>query len=64
MAARKGGGKWHYRFHAAGEGGAEIGLAATERNRNAALLREAEVRKAVIEGKGDQLRLEVWPFSD
>jgi hypothetical protein len=39
-------------------------LAATERNRNAALLKEAEARKAVIEGKGDQLRLEVRPFSD
>jgi site-specific recombinase XerD len=28
------------------------------------MLKEAEARKAVIEGKGDQLRLEVRPFSD
>lgn len=65
MSLRERTGKWHYRFFAAGRRWyGDTGLAATERNRNAAMLKEAEARKAVIEGKGDQLRLEVRPFND
>jgi site-specific recombinase XerD len=39
-------------------------LAATERNRPAALLKEAEARKLIRDGKGDQLHLEIRAFSD
>ena len=56
---------WHYRFYAAGRrwtGG--TGLAATARNRNAALLKEAEARQLVTEGHGDQLDRTIKPFSD
>lgn len=37
---------------------------ATERNRNAALLAEAEARKLVRDGRGNQLKLTIKPFSD
>lgn len=39
-------------------------MAATERNRTAAIAKELAARKFVQEGKGDQIRLEVRPFSD
>jgi integrase len=39
-------------------------LAATERNRTAALRIEAEMRRRVLEGKGQTLKLAVTPFSD
>jgi integrase len=39
-------------------------LAATERNKSSPLLKEAEARKQVLEGKGDHLHLEVRSFSD
>ncbi len=56
---------WHYRFKAAGKRwSGNTGLAATERNRNAALVKEEAARKAVLEGKGESLRLEIRTFSD
>jgi integrase len=59
------GGNWHYRFWAAGRRWTgNTGLAATERNRSAALLKEAEIRKMVLEGRSDNLHLEVRTFSD
>src|SRR5262249_5626427 len=65
MGLRGRGGKWHYKFYAAGQywtGNTE--LAATERNRTAALLKEAAARKMVPQGKGDQLRIQIMPFGD
>ncbi len=65
MALRNRNGKWHYRFHAAGqEWSGDTGLVATERNRSAALMVEAEARKLVKDGRGDHLRLTIKPFSD
>ena len=65
MSLSNRGGNWHYRFWAAGRRWTgNTGLAATERNRKSALLKEAELHKAVLEGKGDHLRLEVRAFSD
>jgi integrase len=39
-------------------------LAATERNRSAALIAEAEARKLVGDGRPEQLKVQVKPFSD
>ena len=52
MSLRERSGNWHYRFFAAGRRWtADTGLAATERNRNVAILAEAEARKLVSEGR-------------
>jgi site-specific recombinase XerD len=65
MSLSNRGGNWHYRFWAAGRRWTgNTGLAATERKKSSALLKEAEVRKQVLEGKGDHLHLEVRGFSD
>jgi integrase len=65
MGLRNRGGKWHYKFYAAGRIWTDnTGLVATERNRNAALMAEAEARKLVRDGRGDQLKVTVKPFSD
>jgi integrase len=65
MSLRKRSGNWHYRFFAAGRSWtADTGLVATERNRNAALMAEAEARRLVGEGRPDQLKIQVKPFSD
>lgn len=65
MSLRKRGSNWHYRFFAAGRGwSGDTGLAATERNRNAALLAEVEARKLISEGRPDQLRIQPKPFGD
>ena len=65
MSLRERSGKWHYRFKSAGRTWTgDTGLAATGRNKNAALLKEAEARKKVRDGQGDQLRLQIRAFSD
>ncbi len=65
MSLRSRSGNWHYRFFAAGRRWtADTGLAATERNRNAALLMEVEARKLVSDGRPEQLKIRVKPFSD
>lgn len=65
MSLRNRSGNWHYRFFAAGRTWtADTGLAATERNRNGALLAEAEARKLVSAGQTDQLKIQPKPFSD
>jgi len=65
MPLRNRNGKWHYRFFAAGRTWtADTGLAATERNRNGALLAEVEARKLVSDGRPEQLKIQPKPFSD
>jgi integrase len=65
MSLRERSGNWHYRFFAAGRTWtADTGLAATERNRNAALLAEVEARKLIREGRPDQLKIQPKPFRD
>jgi hypothetical protein len=65
MGLRNRSGNWHYRFFAAGRRWTgDTGLAATERNRNAAILKEAQARKEVLEGRGESLHLEAKPFND
>jgi integrase len=65
MGLRNRNGKWHYKFHAAGRTWTgDTSLVATERNRSAALMAEAEARKLVTDGRGDRLRLTIKPFSD
>ena len=65
MSLRKRSGNWHYRFFAAGRTWtADTGLAATERNRNVALLAEAGARKLINEGRQDQLKIQPKAFAD
>ena len=65
MSLRKRNGNWHYRFWAAGRRWtADTGLADTERNRSAAIVKEAKALELIRDGKGDQLHLEVRAFSD
>lgn len=65
MSLRNRSGNWHYRFYAAGRTWtADTGLAATERNRNGALLKEVEARKAIGEGRPEQLKVQPKPFTD
>lgn len=65
MSLRNRSGNWHYRFWAAGRPWTgDTGLAATERNRSAANRNESEAHKMILEGKGDQLHLEIRAFSD
>jgi len=59
------GGSSSYRFAAAGRTWPEdTGLAATERDRNAALRAEVEARKLIAEGRPEQLKIQPKPFSD
>ena len=65
MSLRNRAGNWHYRFYAAGRTWTgDTGLAATERNRSAALMSEMEARKAICQGRAEQLKTQVKPFSD
>jgi integrase len=57
--------KWFYRFWALNrEWSKDTGLAATERNRTAALLMESEARKLVKQGRGDTLDLSPTTFTN
>lgn len=65
MPIRNRRGKWHYRFYVNGEeytGATD--LDATERNRTAAMRKEAEARSLVLEGKERLLKLEVRSFNE
>ncbi|MBZ5727880.1 MAG: hypothetical protein LAP87_23160 [Acidobacteriia bacterium] len=64
MSLRKRGGNWHYRFFGRKNLTADTGLAATERNRNAALLAGVEARKLISGGRPDQLKIQPKPFTD
>ena len=65
MGLRARNGKWHYKFYAAGGvWTGDTGLVATKRNASAALMKESEARKAVGQGQGELLKLEVRTFSD
>lgn len=65
MPIRKRGGKWHYRFHVNGrEYTAATELAASERNRTAAMRLEAKARELVLQGKEELLKLKVVRFDD
>src|SRR5579862_8765651 len=65
MSLRNRSGNWHYRFFAAGrEWSADTGLVATERNRSAALMAESEARRTISQGRAEQLKTQVKPFSD
>lgn len=65
MALRERNGRWHFRFMIAGHwySGA-TDLAATERNKTAAMRIEAEAHKLVSEGKAHLLRLEPIRFTE
>ena len=65
MSLRERSGNWHYRFKVGGHTWTgDTGLAATERNRNAAERKEADAYKQVVEGGGAQLHVTVAPFSE
>lgn len=65
MPIRERAGKWHYRFWVNGEEySASTGLPATERNKTAALRKEAAARELVLAGRSSELRLQVVKFSD
>jgi site-specific recombinase XerD len=64
MSIEQRNGKWFYRFWALDrEWSKDTGLAATERNRDAAQLMEAEARKLVKQGRGDELDLHPTTFT-
>jgi len=64
MPIRERHGKWHYRFWLNGhEYSGNTDLDATERNRTAANRKEAKARELAQAGRGDELRLQVTPFS-
>jgi integrase len=65
MPIRERAGQWHYRFYVhQKEFTGSTDLAATKRNKNAAMRIEAEKRRLVLEGKESQLKLQVVTFSD
>lgn len=65
MPIRERSGTWYYRFWVNGqEYTASTDLAATERNRTAAVRVEAKARELVLKGKAHELKLEVHPFND
>jgi hypothetical protein len=65
MPIRERAGKWHYRFYVQGrEFAGSTDLDATARNKTAALRREAEVRRLILEGKQNVLKLEIKPFTE
>lgn len=65
MPIREKNGKWHYRFHINGRPFyGPTGLDATPRNVTAAMRKEAEARRLVLEGKERLLKLEIRPFNE
>jgi integrase len=65
MPIRSREGNWHYRFQVDGhEYTGNTGLAATERNKSAALREEAKARELVVGGRSQELKLEVRPFNE
>jgi integrase len=65
MPIRSRQGNWHYRFQVDGrEYSGNTALAATERNRTAAIRAEAKARELVMSGRAHELKLMVQPFSD
>ena len=65
MPLRKRAGKWHYRFEVHGhEFTGSTWLAATERNKTAAMRKEAAARELVLAGKSNELKISVIRFSD
>jgi integrase len=64
MPVRDRGGKWEWRFKVNGHEWSHItDLAATERNKIKAQRLEAEARRLVLEGRGEELSISVQPFS-
>lgn len=62
MGLRERNGKWEWRFKVNGHEYSEVtDLAATKRNETKARQREAEARRLVLEGRQDELRLQVVP---
>src|SRR3974377_1082085 len=65
MGIRAREGNWHYRFEVHGrEYSGNTDLAATERNRSAALIAEAKARDLVLQGRERELHTEIIPFSE
>lgn len=65
MGIRERSGNWHYRFEVHGhEYTGDTGLAATKRNESAARMKEAEARRKVKDGRAEDLRLIIKPFSE
>lgn len=65
MGIRARNGNWHYRVKVHGhEYSGDTGLAATERNRNAAMRIEAEAHRKVLDGKAAELKLQIKPFTE
>jgi integrase len=65
MGLRNRDGHWHYRFEVDGhEWSGSTGLAATERNRKAALRVEIEARQMIEHGKSHLLHIQAIPFNE
>lgn len=65
MSIRNRKGKWHYRFEVDGhEYSKNTGLDATERNKNAAMRKEAKARELVEAGEAHLLRVQSIRFGD
>ena len=65
MPVRERYGKWHVRFWVDGRPFCQpTDLAATERNKNAAMRIASELRKLVLEGRAHELRLEIIRFNE
>lgn len=57
--------KWHYRFQVEGRTYyGPTGLAGTARNKIVAMRIETEVRRAVLDGRADTLKLDARPFDE
>lgn len=64
MPVRNRGGKWEWRFKVDGHEWSHItDLVATERNKIKAQRLEAEARRLVLEGRGEELSISVQPFT-
>lgn len=65
MGIRERSGNWHYRIKVHGhEYSGDTDLAATERNRSAAMRIEAAARKTILDGRAAELNLRIKPFSE
>ena len=65
MPVRERYGRWHIRFWVDGRPFCQpTDLAATERDKSAAIRIEAELRKLVLEGRAHELRLEIIRFNE
>lgn len=63
MGLRARSGKWHYRLWVDGnEFNGSTGLAATEKNREAALLKLGKIREDIQNGKENQVKIKAIPF--